>query len=58
MNVREAVGYADAMGASVLVPMHWDLFSRNTGGPVVVDEAAGTGRLHVLVMRQLEPFVW
>ncbi len=59
MNVREAVGYADAMGASVLVPMHWDLFSGNTERPgVVVDEAAGTGRLHVLVMRQLEPFVW
>lgn len=59
MNVREAVGFANVMGASVLVPMHWDLFSGNTERPgVVADEASATGHMHVLVMRQLVPLVW
>ena len=48
MNAHEAVELALAVGATRLVPYHWDGFAGNTVPPgSVVDAAAG--RLHVLV---------
>jgi L-ascorbate 6-phosphate lactonase len=50
MDAREAVHLAEEIGVRVLVPMHWDLFNRNTVRPGdVVDAAAGDSGLHVLV---------
>jgi L-ascorbate 6-phosphate lactonase len=52
MNAREAVLLAEAIGAQVLIPMHWDLVSGNTARPsAVVDEAeAVNARAHILVL--------
>ena len=48
MDAGEAVDLALAIGASVLVPYHWDGFEGNTVPPgSVVDAAAG--RLNVVV---------
>lgn len=57
MDVREAIGFAKAIRASVLVPMHWDLFRGNTERPGAVADQA-VGQLHVLVMNQLSPLIW
>lgn len=57
MNVREAVRFAQAVGAGTLVPMHWDLFQGNTERPgAVLDEVAEAGAdLNVLVLSRLRP---
>lgn len=58
MNFREAVFLARRIGASVLVPYHWDLFEGNTEQPGrAVDEAVGEGAsLHVLTLARYAPF--
>jgi L-ascorbate metabolism protein UlaG (beta-lactamase superfamily) len=33
MDEREAAELAHAVGASVIVPMHWDMFALNRGSP-------------------------
>jgi L-ascorbate metabolism protein UlaG (beta-lactamase superfamily) len=54
MDAVEAVDLALAVGASVLVPYHWDGVSGNTVPPgSAVDAAAG--RLHVLVPAHFRP---
>jgi L-ascorbate 6-phosphate lactonase len=58
MSFREAVHLASRIGASTLVPIHWDMFAGNTELPGrAVDEAAGIDAdLHVLVLRRFRPF--
>ena len=57
LDVREAVRLAQRIGASTLVPYHWDGFSGNTEQPGrVVDEAAAVGGLHVLCLARFLPF--
>jgi L-ascorbate 6-phosphate lactonase len=60
MNVREAVELASQIGASMLVPIHWDLFAGNTEWPGrAVDEAvAASAELHVVVLRRFVPFAF
>jgi L-ascorbate 6-phosphate lactonase len=55
MNAREAVQLAEALGARVLIPMHWDLVEGNTARPsAVVDEAEAIhARAHILVLARL-----
>ena len=55
MDAAEAAELALAIGASTLVPYHWDGFVGNTVPPgSVVDAAAG--RLHVVVPARCSPF--
>jgi L-ascorbate metabolism protein UlaG (beta-lactamase superfamily) len=54
MDAAEAVALAEAVGAKVLVPMHWDGFAGNTVPPGSAVDAAG-GRLHVLVPARFRP---
>ena len=58
MDTRDAVALATRIGASVLVPIHWDLFEGNTEHPGrAADEAAETGApLHVLTLRRGLPW--
>ena len=58
MSFREAVQLASRIGASTLVPIHWDMFAGNTELPGrAVDEAAAEDAdLHVLVLRRFRPF--
>jgi len=58
MGVREAVGLAAQIGASTLVPMHWDLFTGNTERPgAVLDEVVATDAdLHVLTLARMRPY--
>jgi L-ascorbate 6-phosphate lactonase len=58
MSFREAVQLASRIGASTLVPIHWDMFAGNTELPGrAVDEAAAVDAdLHVLVLRRFRPF--
>ncbi len=58
MNAREAVELAVHCGASVLVPIHWDLFAGNTERPgAAADAAADAGAdLHVLTLRRGRPW--
>ena len=60
MGVREAVEFATQIGASTLVPIHWDMFSGNTEWPGrCVDEAVETDAgLHVVVLRRFVPFAF
>jgi len=60
MTFREAVGLATAIGASTLVPIHWDMFEGNTEWPGrSVDEAvAADAELHVVVLRRFAPFAF
>jgi L-ascorbate metabolism protein UlaG (beta-lactamase superfamily) len=48
MDAREAVDLALAIGASTLVPYHWDGFEGNTVAPGTTADLAGA-RLHVTV---------
>jgi L-ascorbate metabolism protein UlaG (beta-lactamase superfamily) len=59
MGTRDAVGLATEVGASILVPCHWDLFRGNTERPGrVVDDAVEAGApLHVLTLRRGVPWV-
>ncbi len=58
MDPRDAVALATRIGASVLVPIHWDLFEGNTEHPGrAADEAAETGApLHVVTLRRGLPW--
>ena len=58
MDARDAVALAARIGASVLIPIHWDLFEGNTEHPGrAADEAAETDApLHVLTLRRGLPW--
>ena len=58
MGARDAVVLATELGASILVPYHWDLFRGNTESPGrVVDDAVEAGApLHVLTLRRGVPW--
>ena len=58
MGTRDAVALAAEIGASILVPIHWDLFRGNTEWPGrVVDDAVEAGApLHVLTLRRGVPW--
>jgi L-ascorbate 6-phosphate lactonase len=58
MDERDAVALATEIGASVLVPIHWDLFAGNTEWPGrAVDAAVEAGApLHVLTLRRGVPW--
>jgi L-ascorbate 6-phosphate lactonase len=58
LDAREAVGLAAALGAPLLVPMHWDAVAGNTVDPgtVVAEAQRADAPLHVLVPRRLVPF--
>jgi L-ascorbate metabolism protein UlaG (beta-lactamase superfamily) len=60
MSSFEAVELAVRIGASTLVPIHWDMFAGNTEQPGrAVDEAAAAeADLHVVVLRRFRPFVF
>jgi L-ascorbate 6-phosphate lactonase len=55
MDAREAVDLAHGVGATTLIPYHWDGFAGNTVAPGTVVEAAD-GRIHVLVPARFETF--
>lgn len=59
MDFRDAVELSVRIGASILVPIHWDLFEANGERPGrAVDEAAASGAaLHVLTLRRGLPWV-
>ena len=54
MDAAEAVELAAEIGASILVPMHWDGFAGNTVEPHEAVEAA-RGRLRVIVPAPFRP---
>lgn len=58
MGPRDAVALATEVGASILVPYHWDLFRGNTEWPgrVVDDAVAAEAPLHVLTLRRGVPW--
>ena len=58
MGPRDAVALATEIGATILVPYHWDLFRGNTEWPGrVVDDAVAAGApLHVLTLRRGVPW--
>jgi L-ascorbate 6-phosphate lactonase len=58
MGPRDAVALAAEIGASILVPIHWDLFRGNTEWPGrVVDDAVEAGApLHVVTLRRGVPW--
>lgn len=58
LDAREAVRLAARIGASVLVPTHWDAFAGNTVPPGrTADEAAAAGlAVHVLTLARLVPY--
>ena len=58
MDERDAVALATEIGATVLVPVHWDLFAGNTEWPGrAVDAAVEAGApLHVLTLRRGVPW--
>jgi L-ascorbate 6-phosphate lactonase len=58
MDARDAVALATEVGASVLVPYHWDLFRGNTEWPGrVVDAAVEAGApFHVVTLRRGVPW--
>jgi L-ascorbate metabolism protein UlaG (beta-lactamase superfamily) len=55
MDAAEAVGLALEVGASQLVPIHWDGFAGNTV-PAGAAADAADGRLRVVVPARFEPF--
>ena len=58
MGTRDAVALATEIGASMLVPYHWDLFRGNTEWPgrVVDDAVEAEAPLHVLTLRRGVPW--
>jgi L-ascorbate metabolism protein UlaG (beta-lactamase superfamily) len=60
MDVRDAVELAAVIGATTVVPYHWDLFKGNTEFPGrAVDEAVVEDLdLHVVVLRRYVPFAF
>jgi L-ascorbate 6-phosphate lactonase len=58
LDARDAVALAAHCGASILVPIHWDLFEGNTErAGAAADAAAETGApLHVLTLSRERPW--
>jgi len=58
MDARDAVALATEIGASMLVPIHWDLFPANSEWPGrAVDAAVEAGApLHVVTLRRGVPW--
>jgi L-ascorbate 6-phosphate lactonase len=58
MGTRDAVALATEIGASILVPYHWDLFRGNTESPgrVVDDAVEADAPLHVFTLRRGAPW--
>ena len=58
MGARDAVILATEIGASILVPYHWDLFRGNTESPgrVVDDAVEAEAPVHVLTLRRGVPW--
>jgi L-ascorbate 6-phosphate lactonase len=58
MGTRDAVALATEVGATILVPYHWDLFRGNTEWPgrVVDDAVEAEAPLHVLTLRRGVPW--
>jgi L-ascorbate metabolism protein UlaG (beta-lactamase superfamily) len=59
LDFREAVALARHVGATTLVPIHWDLFAANGERPgAAVDEAAESGAaLHVVTLCRGLPWI-
>jgi L-ascorbate metabolism protein UlaG (beta-lactamase superfamily) len=55
LDPAEAAELAAAIGASTMIPLHWDMFAANPGDPAALVRAAETT---VIVPRRLEPFVF
>jgi L-ascorbate metabolism protein UlaG (beta-lactamase superfamily) len=60
LSEREAAWLAAAIGAEVVLPMHYDLFARNRGYPEWLVESVSRDHpgTHVLVPTREAPFVW
>jgi L-ascorbate 6-phosphate lactonase len=59
LDEEEAVALAAAIGADVLVPIHYDMFAANPGDPgLVVGHAQRHPQLAVLVASHERPFVY
>jgi L-ascorbate metabolism protein UlaG (beta-lactamase superfamily) len=60
LSEREAAWLAGAIGAEVVLPMHYDLFARNRGYPEWLVESVARDHpgTHVLVPTREVPFVW
>jgi L-ascorbate 6-phosphate lactonase len=60
LSEREAAWLASAIGAEVVLPMHYDLFARNRGYPEWLVESVSRDHpgTHVLVPTREAPFVW
>lgn len=60
LSEREAAWLTAAIGAEVVVPMHYDLFARNRGYPEWLIESALRDHrgVHVFVPQRDMPFVW
>ena len=58
LDARDAVALAVHCGASILVPIHWDLFEGNTErAGAAADAAAETGApLHVMTLSRERPW--
>ena len=58
MGTRDAVILATEIGATILVPYHWDLFRGNTDRPgrVADDAVDAEAPLHVLTLRRGVPW--
>jgi L-ascorbate 6-phosphate lactonase len=60
LSEREAAWLAGAIGAEVVLPMHYDLFALNRGYPARLVESVERDHpgVHVLVPTRDRPFVW
>jgi L-ascorbate metabolism protein UlaG (beta-lactamase superfamily) len=60
LSEREAAWLAGAIGAEVVLPMHYDVFARNRGYPEWLVESVSRDHpgTHVLVPTREAPFVW
>jgi L-ascorbate 6-phosphate lactonase len=60
LSEREAAWLAAAIGAEVVIPMHYDVFARNRGYPEWLVESVDRDHpgTHVLVPTREVPFVW
>jgi L-ascorbate 6-phosphate lactonase len=60
LSEHEAAWLGGAIGAEVVIPMHYDLFARNRGYPSKLVESVerSDSGVHVLVPARDRPFVW
>jgi L-ascorbate metabolism protein UlaG (beta-lactamase superfamily) len=60
LSEREAAWLASAIGAEVVLPMHYDVFARNRGYPEWLVESVSRDHpgTHVVVPTREEPFAW